>query len=280
MAWGIYCLDAGAVEILPHEGYPYQADLHPPQYSKNWEKGRILSEFQFVYIAKGSGLFRTRKSEEQVQEGSFIILVPGEWHWYRPHRETGWIEYWVGFNGDWPQLLLERAFLGPTPRVINVGIRGSLIRYYNTILEEIAQEPPGYQQVISSFIPLILSEVIASASRPQIEARGRAVFEHVKAVFEENLYNRIDMESLATDLKLNYAVFREEFKAYTGLSPYQYFLQMKINRAKELLMDGEVTVKGISYLLAFDNPYYFSRLFKKKTGVSPSQWNNLQISEE
>jgi AraC-like DNA-binding protein len=88
------------------------------------------------------------------------------------------------------------------------------------------------------------------------------------------------MESLAKDLNLNYATFREDFKDYTGLSPYQYFLEMKINKAKEMLSDGVLSVKEVSYKLAFQSPYYFSRLFKKKTGVAPSQWNGIEISED
>jgi len=52
---------------------------------------------------------------------------------------------------------------------------------------------------------------------------------------------------------------------------------MKINKAKELLSEGNLTVKEVSFKLAFDNPYYFSRFFKKKTGVSPSKWNGKDI---
>ena len=49
---------------------------------------------------------------------------------------------------------------------------------------------------------------------------------------------------------------------------------MKIEKAKELLKIGNASVKEVSFTLAFDSPYYFSRLFKSKTGVSPSKWAN------
>ena len=279
-AWGIYCIDAGAVEIKPGEAYPYQADRHPPKYTQNWEKGRILNEFQFLYIVRGEGIFRTREEEKGLHEGSFIVLVPGAWHWYRPRLETGWTEYWVGFDGDYPKMLREYGFLGPGPKILDPGLHESIVGHFNRVIDGVVGERPGYQQVISSLVPLVYAEVSAYASRPSIEEHGKDLFDRVTVIFEANIQGKMDMESLASELNFNYATFREEFKSYTGLSPYQYFLQMKINRAKELLMDGGLSVKEISYKLAFDNPYYFSRLFKKKTGMAPSQWNGIETAEE
>lgn len=279
VAWGIYCNDVGAVEIKAGEPYPYQANLHPPQYSKNWERGRILPEFQFVYIAQGKGSFRTAKSSAELHAGSFIVLVPGVWHWYHPDVATGWIEYWVGFEGDYPQLLRERGFLGLEPTILEAGEHEAIIGLYNRILDGVQAEKPGYQQIISSVIPLLYSEVISYARQSEIAPTKKELFDKIIFILRSNIYSSIDMESLVQNLNLNYDSFREDFKAYTGLSPYQYFLQMKINKAKELLSDGSLSVKEISYKLSFDNPYYFSRLFKKKTGVSPSQWNGLETSE-
>lgn len=280
MAWGIYCIDAGAVEIKPGDPYPYKADRHPAPYTSRWGKGRVLNEFQFLYIARGGGIFRTRSGETSLQEGSFVVLVPGAWHWYRPNEETGWIEYWVGFDGDYPRLLQERGFLGKEPRVFDIGAQEGVIAHFNRIIDGVQYERPGYQQIVSSLIPLIYAEVSSLASRSTIEAGGRDLFERITFIFEANIYGTLDMESLAADLNLNYASFREDFKSYTGLSPYQYFLQMKINRAKELLLDGGLSVKEISYKLSFQNPYYFSRLFKRKTGVAPSQWNGIETAED
>ena len=65
-----------------------------------------------------------------------------------------------------------------------------------------------------------------------------------------------------------------ELAKYTGLTPYQYFLQLRIHRAKELLQDPRLSVKEVSARMMFENQYYFSRLFRKKTGLSPTQWRS------
>lgn len=275
----MYCNDAGMVEIRPGDPYPYQADRHPPQYTKLWDSGRVLNEYQFLYLAKGEGVYRTEGEEHPLREGNLLILVPGVWHWYRPRPETGWTEYWVGFDGDYPQKLAESGFLGPGLRLLEVGIQEDIISHFGQIIDGVANERPGYQQYVSALVPLIYAEACMHALAPCLEAKGKLLFERIRAIFAENLYGTLDMESLAADLGLNYSNFREEFKVYTGLSPYQYFLQMKINRAKELLLDGRHSVKEISYTLSFENPYYFSRLFKKKTGVTPSSWNGIATAE-
>jgi AraC-like DNA-binding protein len=64
--------------------------------------------------------------------------------------------------------------------------------------------------------------------------------------------------------------FQHAFKQHTGLSPYQYHLQLKIHRAEELLRGTDLSVKQIAQLLQFRSVYHFSTLFKRKTGRAPS----------
>ena len=81
------------------------------------------------------------------------------------------------------------------------------------------------------------------------------------------------MESLSVSLGLGYSRLSKIFKRYTGLSPHQYYRQLKINRAKELLQAKQYSIKEVAFRLSFENTYYFSRIFKRKTGLSPSAWH-------
>ena len=82
------------------------------------------------------------------------------------------------------------------------------------------------------------------------------------------------MNAIVQALGVSYSRMRKVFKEYTGHSPHQYYLEMKINKAKELLLTKNSTIKQVAIDLSFENQYYFSRLFKKKTGLSPSQWKS------
>ncbi len=88
------------------------------------------------------------------------------------------------------------------------------------------------------------------------------------------------VEKVAVSLGLSVAHFHRVFKEHTGLSPYQYHSQLRLERAKQMLQGTTMTVKAISVALAFENPFHFSKVFKQKTGVSPSAWRKQGISPE
>src|SRR4051812_32212368 len=86
--WGLYVLNAGFNETGAHE--PYPSTSHPSHHYFSWEKGRVLNEYQLLYITKGEGLFESDSCAEQVvKEGTILMLFPGEWHRYKPNGQTG-----------------------------------------------------------------------------------------------------------------------------------------------------------------------------------------------
>ncbi|MCT4643670.1 MAG: helix-turn-helix transcriptional regulator, partial [Carboxylicivirga sp.] len=78
----------------------------------------------------------------------------------------------------------------------------------------------------------------------------------------------------ANKLNISYSLFRTEFKKYTGVSPGQYLLQLKIQMAKNLLSNSQLSVKEVSFKSGFESPYYFSRVFKKHTGHTPTEFKS------
>ena len=88
---------------------------------------------------------------------------------------------------------------------------------------------------------------------------------------EENIGADISLNWIAESLGVSTSYLIDVFKPYTSMTPHQYFTSIKISRAKELLRRG-LAVKEVAFCLGFKDEYYFSRLFKNKTGLSPSRW--------
>ena len=92
---------------------------------------------------------------------------------------------------------------------------------------------------------------------------------------EENIYREVNLNGIGEMLGVSIPHLNSVFKSYTAMTPYQYFISIKIRKAKELLEAGAMPIKEVAFRLGFGDQYYFSRLFRKKTGVAPSRWSSF-----
>ena len=269
--WDLYVTGAGSSGVPPESRYP--RSVHPRLYQFAWDRGRILPEYQVLYITRGEGMFESEiTGKREIAAGSVMLLFPGVWHRYRPSRKTGWDEYWVSYNGDYARRLAKRGFISPHDPVLNVGLDDTILLPYLSLLDRVRLEPPGHQQLIAANTMEILAAALAAARASRTGGRATAAIQQAKIVLTQHTEEIVDMEGLAASLHMSYAHFRRVFKQQTGLSPYQYHLQLRINRAREMLHGTTLTVRQVAAQLNFENPYHFSKIFKKKTGMSPSQW--------
>ncbi len=271
--WQIYCTSSGIARTPPGGEYPPHPEAHPERYGAfTWKQGRTLDEFALLYITRGRGKFKSGEKETRIDSGTMFMLFPGVKHWYSPDDDSGWDEYWVCFDGDYPRILVEKGFFSPSQAVFPVGHNDTILQDYIDILELTERGTDVFQPKLGAIIIDILA-LLLEKSHDQETASGRAqIVDKAKFLFEEHLFRSIDMKDFAAGLAIEYATFRRIFKDHTGLSPYQYYLGLKIQKAKELLEEGVYSIKEIAYKLSFENQYYFSRIFKSKTGYSPTGW--------
>lgn len=270
--WGLYLNTAGSLKVLPNNDYP--SPTHPNGYFFTWEDGRYLQEFQLNYIIEGSGSYENKHGTFKIKPGSLMVTTPDTWHRYKPTKSKGWAEIYIGFNGPIAEKILSHNRFNPTMPVINVGIKEEMLDTYLKIFDLIKKEHPGYQQIVSGMIIKLLGYIIAFDKRKGFSGKKIAkVIEEARFMMHKNVDKPINLETLAATHNIGYSYFRRMFKNYTGLSPHQYHLQLKIMRAKELILSTDKSIKEISYELGFESIHYFSRFFKKKTGINPSDFS-------
>lgn len=269
--WGLYLTVAGFAQIKPSLIYP-PID-HPSGYYFTWERGRILQEYQINYITKGSGVFETGTDQFKVVPGSILILQPGVWHRYKPDPTIGWDEHYIGFNGDFCSNFFQEVFFPASKPVIYIGFQESMLKSFFEIIQNVKEEKTGHQQVSAAITILMLSKIL-SVVRNQ-EFAGKTIERTIQKAclyFRENLDRNVNIEELADELNVGYSYFRQMFRRYTGISPTQYHLSLRIQRAKDLLTSTDQSFKEIAIDLGFESYFYFSRIFKDKTGKSPKEF--------
>lgn len=270
--WGIVVTTVGYQFIPP--GCAYPLSRHPESYNFKPQTGRILNEYQLVYITKGSGHFSSQSCKPmKISAGTMILLFPGEWHSYYPDQATGWDEYWVGFRGPHIDKRVEKQFFTKEEPLHRIGLSATIVGLYEDILKFASQEKSGYQQMISSIVLHILGSVYYKEKNNSFT--NTYVVDKIneaRILMKENIEDPLSPEEIASRLGLGYSWFRRMFKEYTGVSPAQYQLQQKLLRAKELLTSTSLSISEIAYSLHFENAGQFSTFFRKKEGVTPSDF--------
>jgi AraC-like DNA-binding protein len=276
--WGLYLTGAGIGKIPPGTpSYPSPTHIHPASHEYSWQKGRSFHEFAIVYIFQGQGEFESEATGRTLlEDGTAIFLFPEVWHRYRPNQSTGWSEYWATFQGDYAQRLQKNGFLSPDAPLHRIGPQENIIRHFQAILDRLRFAEIGFQHEIAAEVLAIIAAVLSAAKRRAPSSGNYELVRRAKTVIEAQTEGPLVIEALASSLDLSAGHFRQLFKQQTGLSPYQYHQQLKINRAKSLLRSSELSIKQIAKILGFESVYSFSKLFKKKTAVSPHQWLKSQ----
>lgn len=270
--FGCYITTVGFQSIKENTIYPVKG--HPSGYYFNVEKGRVLREYQLVYISKGQGYFSTKKVQNQkIGKGYLLLLTPGEWHSYYPDPETGWNEYYIGFEGKAIDAMFDNGFISKENAAIEVGVNDELVRLYQQAIEIAKADKIAMQQYLAGIVTYILGMTLYINRNKLFEVGDvEQKITRAKIIMYENLYHDIDPEVLASKLNLSYSWFRKEFKNYTGYAPAKYFQELKIGKAKELLVSTSLSVKEIAFQLGYSSTEHFSTLFKKRTTYTPLEY--------
>ena len=269
--WGLYLTTAGESRIPPRFSYPPPG--HPGGYQFDWRKGRVLHEYQIVYISRGQGRLEMRREQWRIGAGTVFLLHPGVWHRYRPDPATGWSEHWVGCDGPVVRGLIRQGFFAPGRPVQPVRDEDLLLGAFSVLMDAIHAGRPALQQVAAGATLYILALLYSALQPGQAGPRrvSRAIHEAMRLMADPS-QDIGPLPGLARRLGVSYTWFRRAFAHHTGLSPHQYQLQLRIGWARTMLSETTLAVKEIAFRSGFESEQYFCRLFKSKTGVSPGAW--------
>ena len=273
LLWGLTVTTIGYEEIGPGDPYPTRG--HADGYYFELDKGRILPEYQLLYIIEGQGVFHSATvPEARLKAGDFFLLFPGEWHSYHPTGPTGWKKYWIGFKGDNMDRRVRAGFLSPTKPIYHVGYSDVIETLYKRAYETAIAEEAYSQQLMAGIVNHLIGLMYSLERNIELKTRNQAhvdMISRARLRIRESLESSLTIQQVAEEMGVSYSNFRKLFKEHTGLSPATYQQDLRLQRAKELLTTTTMSIKEIAYRLNFESPDYFSSKFKIKTGRKPSE---------
>ena len=266
-------VNAGHTMIPPGSDYP--ATSHPSHHYFRFTQGRVIDEYQLIYISNGGGMLETESAGRlEITAGDVILLFPGEWHRYRPDEKTGWTENWVGFTGDASLLNVSGDLVSRVNPVFSIGVDDRVMSLFFNILELVKLDQTGSEYAISGATLNLIGYLLCQKKRLErrISNRNDEIITRAKTIMECQFDQKVNLEEIAGQLHISYVWFRTYFRKHTGFSPYDYLLNIRINHASLLLANSNLSIKEIALASGFHSQQQFSKTFRKKTGVSPREY--------
>ena len=203
-----------------------------------------------------------------------ILYLPKEEQRYYYYAKDKTEAYWVHFTGSNVKNFLKQHHIPLQQRVIYTGTSLEYQNLFKQMILELQTCRIGYEEMLV----LHLSQLILMIERkllernPAISTFVQEEIEYARAYFTEHYNEIINIEEYAHSRSMSTSWFIRNFKQLTGNTPMQYILNIRINNAQLLLETTDYNVTEISEIIGYDNPLYFSRLYKKQKGVSPSEY--------
>lgn len=242
-----------------------------PKLPTYWQKGR--RDYQILYVANGKTHFWFDGKEEIVSAGHMVLYKPEEIQKYVYYLEDNPEVFWIHFTGSDVKNILAYHGISLDEHVFYCGVLPDYKALFRKIIQELQLCRYGYEDYIASLFNDILL-LVDRQQHEQKKATGNVQeqIERAAAYFNENYNTKISIDDYAESLHISTNWFIHNFKQYAGMSPAQYILSLRMVNAQSLLERTTYNIKEISEIVGYENPLYFSRVFKKEIGKSPAQY--------
>ena len=238
-------------------------------------RGRV--DFQLIFIAAGKAHFHFNNDEEEtiVHAGHMVLYRPKEPQKYEYYAKDKPEVYWVHFTGNNVTNLLRSYGLTNDKIVFHCGSSSEYQYLFRAMINELQMCQDSYSEMLEMYLKQIFIKLQRHFKSSINTDNSRAAEEIDKAIsyFSEHYNEPISIDDYAEQNHVSASWFIRNFRLYAGITPKQFILQKRIYNAEALLQNTQYNINEIAQIVGYDNPLYFSRIFKKATGVSPKRFH-------
>lgn len=263
--------------------------IHYYEFDKNYSyDGESHNFWEMVYVDAGNVKIKANNKEFHLKQGEIIFHKPNEFHTLEADKNSAANVFVVSFVCSSQSMSFFKGKTTTVPPKLKRHIYTIIEEYSQTfktmtsndIKLELKENPPiGSQQMIKTYLEQFLIMLIRNENSnhsirlfPSKESMENHLVSQVIQIIEENTYNKLCIEQICTNLNYSRTYISKIFKATTEYTILEYILMRKIREAKKLIREERYNFTQISDLLNFDNPHYFSKVFKKISNMTPTEY--------
>ena len=229
-------------------------------------------DFQLLYIAKGKGYFTIGGRKRVLGEGSMILYRPDEpqHYYYRAADRTE--VFWVHFTGRDAAELLRYYELPESDNVFTVGSSPDIQWLYRQMIQELQLCRQNYEELLALMLRhvfIVINRCLTEGSR---DDGMLSEIDRATHFFNENYHRQINIEEYAAEHHMSTCWFIRSFRQTVKQTPMQYILSLRMANAQSLLESTRCNITEVAAAVGYEDPLYFSRLFRRHTGFSPTEY--------
>lgn len=261
--------------IVNREGFDlvvYQCGMEKCKSSHSWGPA-VRDHYLIHFILKGSGTFYVDGKVYNIKENGGFLICPDTITSYIADKEDPWIYAWVGFRGIKAESYLSLANLSSKDPVFK-SYNGDFVKKCFEDMRRATELKYGKEFRLQALLTLFLSELIEERGKNiVINSNYRELYLKKSLQFiETNYHRKITVSEIAESVGLNKNYFSTFFRENMGLTPQEYLVSFRINKACELMNNEVLTISDISRSVGYNDPLGFSKIFKKVKGFSPKNY--------
>ncbi len=222
------------------------------------------------FVTKGAGIFQTGGITHRLSAGNAFLICPGQVCYYSADAQTPWVYAWLAMDGIQVENYLKQAGLSRKSPVYTADDAAPVWDALLTMVDY--TRTPGYSELrLMGYLYLFLSELAAhSTARPARTASVQeAYLQKLVRYVDVHLWERITVSDLADFVGLDRSYLYKLCKERLKVSPQEFVIRQKLSHARNMLAETDLPVGDIARSVGYDDQLGFSKLFKKRFGISP-----------
>ena len=233
-----------------------------------------------IYCVEGKGEIAINNSPYSIIADDFFVIPKGVPHFYETDLENPWTIYWCHFRGEQTDQIIKLIKEKYSVLKARVPFSESIIKLFENLYSNLEK---GYSFENISYVNLIFLQFLSSfiftdKFNFNFEEDHQNMIEQSIQFMQKNLDKGIKLEELSKHVNSSASHFSAIFKKKTGLPPIEYLNHLKIQKSCQYLQFTDLRIKEIASKIGIDDQYYFSRLFNKTMGFSPSEYREQRKS--
>ncbi|MEJ6952012.1 AraC family transcriptional regulator [Natronospora cellulosivora (SeqCode)] len=246
-----------------------------------WGPG-VRDHYLIHYIIKGKGRFIVNNQSYQLARQQGFLICPKTISYYQADDKSPWLYMWVGFNGLMAKKYLKQAGLDNENLIFSYN--GDKLNKILKKMISIREINASNEMKLTGYLYQFFAHLIDNAN---INYNKRNKKEHKERYIKisldyisKNYSHKISIEEISNYIGLDRTYLYTIFKEKLGVSPQEYLITFRIKKACQLMKNTKLTLGDISRSIGYQDPLYFSKLFKKETGLAPSKYRKNIVNEK